>query len=273
MLLSGGRGETGEKERREGSSNKGGHSQGSGGGGEGAAGAPAEDRPSLPLPPSEQYSALLEERVSIISDQFSKFLQRPTLSPEKERVTQPNHAHASETPQHPPSTSTAADVQSISIEVFTSPPRHFRARCRFAVLEDPSDGKLHYFLYEGGAPSLLADDFPAACLGAYRLMPRVMEEVNADEELKRGIKAVHFLTTRRGHECLVTLIYELPLSESWSVNQVPAMVEMQMQALKQGVVCPGELLLGSWQRGVRSRRLGRSSRRERVRGRMREKRE
>ena len=51
-----------------------------------------------------------------------------------------------------------------------------------------------------------------------RLMPSTLEELNENEELRNGIKAVHFLTTKAGTECLITLVYERPLQEEWKIS-------------------------------------------------------
>ncbi len=62
----------------------------------------------------------------------------------------------------------AKDTECIvrKFDVFPSPVKHYRARCRFAVGE--IDGNLHYLLYEHGEPSLIADYFPQACAGICR---------------------------------------------------------------------------------------------------------
>jgi tRNA/tmRNA/rRNA uracil-C5-methylase (TrmA/RlmC/RlmD family) len=62
----------------------------------------------------------------------------------------------------------AKDAESIvrKFDIFPSPVKHYRARCRFAIGE--IDGKLHYLLYEHGEPSLIADHFPQACAGICR---------------------------------------------------------------------------------------------------------
>jgi tRNA/tmRNA/rRNA uracil-C5-methylase (TrmA/RlmC/RlmD family) len=62
----------------------------------------------------------------------------------------------------------AKDAESIArkFDIFPSPVKHYRARCRFAIGE--IDGTLHYLLYEHGEPSLIADYFPQACVGICR---------------------------------------------------------------------------------------------------------
>ena len=64
----------------------------------------------------------------------------------------------------------ASDEHSImkQLDIFPSPVKHYRARCRFAIGE--IDGELHYLLYEHGEPSLIADYFPQACEGICRFV-------------------------------------------------------------------------------------------------------
>ena len=83
------------------------------------------------------------------------------------------------------------------MQVYASPPRHFRARCRFAVNRGP-DGRFHYYLWNGAdnCPTLLADDYPAATLGIYNLMPRLLELVEGDAVLSSGLRPPHLAKER-----------------------------------------------------------------------------
>jgi tRNA (uracil-5-)-methyltransferase len=47
-----------------------------------------------------------------------------------------------------------------------------------------------------------------------QLMPRVLQEINEDDLLRRKLYQVDFLTTQSG-EAIVTLIYHKPLDEAW----------------------------------------------------------
>jgi hypothetical protein len=107
-----------------------------------------------------------------------------------------------------------------AISCHASPPRHFRARCRFA-LERGDDGKLHYYLWNcaEGCATVLADDYPAAALGIYFLMPRLLAYLNSEAGavLRQDLRAAHFLTVKDGSSSVVTLIYSAPLSPpSWA---------------------------------------------------------
>ena len=49
------------------------------------------------------------------------------------------------------------------IQWHTSPPTHFRLRCRFAMTKTKK-GRLSYTLFDGGEPRIKVDSFPIACL-------------------------------------------------------------------------------------------------------------
>jgi hypothetical protein len=51
-----------------------------------------------------------------------------------------------------------------------------------------------------------------------RLMPLVLAAITENEELKLGLKAVHFLGTQQGEpeNHVVTLIYERPIPPHWT---------------------------------------------------------
>ena len=95
--------------------------------------------------------------------------------------------------------------QGVQVETFGSPPQHFRYRCRFAVAED-GEGALKHALLLGGQERVLVEDFPIASRRITELMPAVMRAVGAWEELRAGLRAVHYLSTTTG-DCLLTLIY------------------------------------------------------------------
>lgn len=96
-------------------------------------------------------------------------------------------------------------LQSVQVETFGSPPQHFRYRCRFAVAED-GEGAFQHALLQSGQEPVLVEDFPIASRRITELMPAVMRAVGAREELRTGLRAVHYLSTTRG-DCLLTLIY------------------------------------------------------------------
>jgi len=75
------------------------------------------------------------------------------------------------------------------------------------------DGRLHYYLWNGAdsSPTLLADDYPAATLGIYNLMPKLLELVGGDAVLCTGLRAANFLSVKDGSSVVVSLIYDAPL--------------------------------------------------------------
>ncbi len=102
----------------------------------------------------------------------------------------------------------------LSPQVFRSPETEYRMRAEFRVWHE--NGVAHYAMTnpDTGRPYVI-ENFPAATSTIQRLMPRLLEAVNADEKLSRKLFTVEFLSTTTG-ECLVTLIYHRPLDNSWS---------------------------------------------------------
>lgn len=47
-------------------------------------------------------------------------------------------------------------------------------------------------------------------------MPQLLAHLSSDRDLSDGVRAVHFLTVKEGDQCVITLIYESPLKDSWS---------------------------------------------------------
>ena len=120
-------------------------------------------------------------------------------------------------------------------EVFSSPPLHFRSRCRFQVMWDDatvtaeSTGtspretatpgrRLSYRMWNKGEPTVSIDEFPMALRVIETLMPAVLREAEAQPELGDGLQAIHFLASRgaRGG-MLVTMVYDRPIDEGWKI--------------------------------------------------------
>jgi hypothetical protein len=173
--------------------------------------------PALPLPPPEQYDTDLAFRFSKLTAFLHQHL--PVAGLEASETGDRGQERCLET-----------------LGVYGSPARHFRARCRFA-LQRGDDCMFHYYLWNGAdnCPTLLADVYPAATLGIYLLMPRLLAYLNGDAlVLTDGVRAVHFLTVKDGSQCVVTLIYDKPLPDSWS-----AAAQALMDALGSGVSVQG----------------------------------
>jgi tRNA (uracil-5-)-methyltransferase len=117
-----------------------------------------------------------------------------------------------------------ADDAFVPLEVFPSPPKHFRSRCRFQVVAtntkteardaaDPRRPVLSYHLREGGAVTGAITEFPMALESINRTMPRLLDAVadDASGELADGLEAVNFLAARGLGGMHVTLVYSRPI--------------------------------------------------------------
>ena len=118
------------------------------------------------------------------------------------------------------------ETTELPVDVFPSPPKHFRSRCRFQVLAEkavdavrgaPDDGAhrpaLSYHLREDGTTTGAIDEFPMALESINRAMPRLLDAVadDASGELADGLEAVHFLAARGAGGMHVTLVYSRPI--------------------------------------------------------------
>jgi tRNA (uracil-5-)-methyltransferase len=120
-------------------------------------------------------------------------------------------------------------------EVFSSPPLHFRSRCRFQVMWDDATvtaesigtspretatpgRRLSYRMWNKGEPTVSINEFPMALRVIETLMPAVLREAEAQPELGDGLQAIHFLASRgaRGG-MLVTMVYDRPIDEGWKI--------------------------------------------------------
>ena len=100
------------------------------------------------------------------------------------------------------------------IEVYTSPSSHYRQRAEFKIWQE--DGRAHYAMYEPGEykKPYIITDFLVGSERINQLMPKLLKAINADENLRKRLFQVEFLTTKSG-EALITMIYHRPLDEQW----------------------------------------------------------
>lgn len=100
------------------------------------------------------------------------------------------------------------------IEVYTSPSCHYRQRAEFKIWQE--DGRAHYAMYEPGEykKPYIITDFLVGSERINQLMPKLLKAINADENLRKRLFQVEFLTTKSG-EALITMIYHRPLDEQW----------------------------------------------------------
>ncbi len=106
------------------------------------------------------------------------------------------------------------------LECFTSPAEHFRMRAEFKVWHE--DGAASYAMYEPGRykKPIKISNFSIGSKTICSLMPKLLEAINADKQLKSRLFQVEFLSSSLGN-CVITLIYHKKLDESWQLAAEP----------------------------------------------------
>lgn len=111
-----------------------------------------------------------------------------------------------------------APLDAPELEVYASPPSHYRQRCEFRVWHEGDD--LYYAMFEVDPEDpkkktvVRLDQYPVASRRINELMPQLLDAVRDNPVLRRKLFQVEFLTTLTG-EALITLIYHRPLGEDW----------------------------------------------------------
>ena len=101
------------------------------------------------------------------------------------------------------------------LEVFSSPPLHYRMRAEFRVWHDADD--LYYIMFDQETKEpYRVDSFPSASRSINDLMPRLIEAVKRTPTLRRKLFQVDFLSSLSG-EVVVSLLYHRKLDEEWVV--------------------------------------------------------
>ncbi|MBN2647892.1 MAG: tRNA (uridine(54)-C5)-methyltransferase TrmA [Thiotrichales bacterium] len=97
------------------------------------------------------------------------------------------------------------------VEVFPSPPQHYRARVEFRVWHEADD--LYYIMFDSDTKQKVRiDACPMAIDSIAELMPRLIAALKANDVLRHKLYQVDFLASLSG-EMLVTLIYRRPIAE------------------------------------------------------------
>ena len=105
----------------------------------------------------------------------------------------------------------------VELECFASQPTHFRLRAEFRIWHEGD--RCFYAMFEPGNKSKAYEvtDFPIASELINRLIPTLLEAINASELLKNRLFQCEFLTTLSG-DALITLIYHKKLEEDWEAE-------------------------------------------------------
>lgn len=99
------------------------------------------------------------------------------------------------------------------LDIFPSPPTHYRMRAEFRVWHDGDE--LDYIVFDQATKEKIKiKDFPAASEAINQLMPVLIERIKHSQILRQKIFQIDFLSTLSG-ELLVTLLYHRQLDDAW----------------------------------------------------------
>lgn len=107
-----------------------------------------------------------------------------------------------------------AQFEPPKLELYPSPPSHFRLRAEFRLWHSGERCFYAMFAGEDRKTVLEVQDFPIASLLINRLMAALLHELHHSETLRCKLFQVEFLTTLSG-DALITLIYHKRLDSSW----------------------------------------------------------
>lgn len=114
--------------------------------------------------------------------------------------------------------------------VFTSPKTHYRMRAEFRIWHD--EERLNYVMFKKESPKEPVEihDFPIASKIITELMPRLRDKLQMNEELRRKLFQVEFLSTTTG-DMLVSLLYHKRLDENWSIEAAKLSGELNIKII------------------------------------------
>ena len=99
------------------------------------------------------------------------------------------------------------------LEVFDSPPLHYRMRAEFRVWHEGDD--LYYIMFDPkNKEPYRVDEFPVASALINAVMPRLIAEIKSTPILRKRLFQVDFLSTL-SNEIIVSLLYHRPLDDAW----------------------------------------------------------
>ncbi len=100
------------------------------------------------------------------------------------------------------------------IEVFSSAPLAYRMRAEFRLWHQDED--LYYAMFKSAQPKTPCriDSFSIGSLSIQRLMPILLERLQANPTLRNRLFQTEFLSSQTG-QTIITLIYHRQLNEDW----------------------------------------------------------
>lgn len=101
-----------------------------------------------------------------------------------------------------------------ALEVFSSPPLHYRQRAEFKIWHAGERSHYAVFSQGRGEPPAFVEQFPVAATPINEAMSKLQRAVESDPVLRRKLFQVEFLSTLAG-DLLITLVYHRKLDEEW----------------------------------------------------------
>lgn len=103
-----------------------------------------------------------------------------------------------------------------ALDVYPSPPEHYRMRAEFRVWHEGDD--LYYIMFDKNTrDKYRVDQLPAANQLINQLMPVLLDYLKPRDTLRRKLFQVDFLTTTTG-EVVISLLYHRQLDENWKAE-------------------------------------------------------
>ena len=107
-------------------------------------------------------------------------------------------------------------LEAPDIAVYNSEPLGFRMRAEFRIWHE--NGSAYYAMNKPGEKRpYIIDNFPIGSAIINRLMPPILDAINASQTLSRKLFSIEFLTTL-SDEALITLIYHRQLDDDWELE-------------------------------------------------------
>lgn len=142
-------------------------------------------------------------------------------------------------------------TRTLQLDVFPSPPEHYRMRAEFRVWHEGDE--LYYIMFNPETrEKYQVDQLPAANQLINRLMPAVLAYVKDKPKLRNKLFQVDFLTSTT-NQAVVSMLYHRQLDEEWQVlaeglrahlNEI-AETSVIGRARKQKLVLGGEAVIES----------------------------
>jgi len=92
------------------------------------------------------------------------------------------------------------------IDVYLSPPIHYRMRCEFSYKNNS------YVMFDKNNDYILMDKFNIASESIYNIQPKLLKLINENQIISKNLFQVNFRSNNDG-DILVTLIYQKPIND------------------------------------------------------------